>query len=354
MKDEIQLVEILESDYSVYMLQRHRMIRLGIFYVLASTLLFAGCGLPGAVIPPASTQPPTEAALGTKGNPIVLAARPGSTREALDAAAKAAERLSNLTGLTIVAAPAESYTKLVEAMGAGTIQAAFLPPLAYLLAHEKGYADAALVTVVAGQERAASEFIVNAARLVSDNGFKVYFDAASGVNMVDVSTALAQFGDMKPCWTDAYSTAGYVLPMEILTQAGVPTKAGAFLQGEDTVVNAIYRDTTGTLCDFGAVTVDSRTLLTAHHPDVDSKVRVVWRTDAVIPNDGIAYAKNLPDDFRVHITAAFLAMAGSESDLALLRSAYHVEGLKLIDDSFYNDLRRYVGAADVNLPEFIR
>jgi phosphonate transport system substrate-binding protein len=329
-------------------MNRHRL-----FYLLTLIVLLAACNLPGAgtqtSVPDATLTP-----LGTKENPVILATSPGASSEAVASAEQIAARLSSLTGLVIVTAPAESYTNLIESLGDGTVHIASLPPLAYLLAHEKGYADVALGTLVAGQERVASQFMVSAARLVGEKGFKVYFDPDTGANMVEVATALAQFKDKKPCWTDAYSTAGYVLPLEILTDNRVPTKTGAFLQGEATVVKTLYRDTEGALCDFGVTSADSRLAVVADYPDVNQKVVIVWRTDPVIPFDGIAYAESLPDDLRIRITAGFLAIAASEDGLATLRSAYQIDGLKLIDDTFYDDLRKYIQSSGLELPSFIR
>jgi len=316
-------------------------------------VLLAACSLPGASTPTPGAGA-TLAPLGTEANPIVIATSPNASREAVASAEEIAARLSDLTGLVIVTAPAESYTELVESLGAGTVHIASLPPLAYLLAHEKGYADVALGTIVAGQERVASQFLVSAARLVGEDGFKVYFDPNTGANMVEVATALAQFKDKKPCWTDAYSPAGYVLPLGILTDNGVATKTGSFLQGEATVVKTLYRDTKGALCDFGVTSVDSRSAVAADYPDVNQKVVIVWRTDPVIPFDGIAYAESLPDDFRIRITAGFLAIAASEEGLATLRFAYQIDGLKLVDDTFYDDLRKYIESSGLELPSFVR
>lgn len=329
------------------------------FCLLMLTSLLAACSLPltrpadgeaGAATP--TIAPGTAIPLGAEGNPIVLATRPGASPEAVAGAEEVARRLSSLTGLAIVSAPAESYTQLIESLGAGTVHLAWLPPLAYLHAHEQGYADAALVSIVAGQERSASQFLVNAARLVGDKGFRAYFEPGTGTNFAEAGAALAQFKDKRPCWSDAYSLAGYVLPLGILTNNNVTVKPGSFLQGDDAVVAMLYRDISGAVCDFGATTVDGRALVA--ESDVNAKVVVVWRTEPVIPNDGVAYGTSLPDAFRIPITAGFLAIAGSEDGLALLRTAYGAEGLKFIDDTFYNDLRGYLGFSELDLPNFIR
>lgn len=331
-----------------------------IFYLLILTAILVACTLPGAS--PADGEPgaasPASASgaggpLGTEENPVVLAARPGAGPEAVAAAEELARQLSNLTGLAIVSAPAKSNLELVESLGDGQVHVALLSPMAYLMAHEKDYADAALATIVDGQEWGASQFLVSAARLTGPNGFKVYFDANAG-NMVDVSIALAQFKDKRPCWVDAYSLAGYILPLGILTQNNITTKTGSFLQDDATVVKTLYRDIKGTLCDFGVTSVDSRALVAEGLSDVNARVVVVWRSEPVIPNAAIVYAEGLPDDMRVHITAAFLAIAATEEGSALLRMFCQAEGLKMVDDTYFDQFREFMEFSSLDFPRFIR
>jgi phosphonate transport system substrate-binding protein len=330
------------------------MSRCRFFYLLILAALLAACTLPGAspADGEARTALPTSASgagilPGEEENPIVLAAQPGAGTEAMAAAEELARQLSGLTGLAIISAPAESNLQLVDSLGEGIVHVALLSPMAYLMAHEKNYADAALATIVDGQEWGAAQFLVSAARLTGPTGFKVYFDPNAG-NLVDMPIALAQFKDTRPCWTDAHSLAGYILPLGILTQNDIPTKTGSFLQGDDTVVQTLYRDTEGTLCDFGVTAVDSRALVAEELSDVTSRVVVVWRSEAVLPNDAIAYAESLPDDMRIHITAAFLAIAATEDGSALLRTSYRAEGLKLIDDTYFDRFRGYVEFCEIH------
>jgi phosphonate transport system substrate-binding protein len=326
-----------------------------ILFLLALSLFLAACNLPQENPAPAdeATSTPEASPLGSEGNPIALAMPPGAKSDAAASAEALAGQLSSLTGLTIVARPVESYTDLVAALGDGTVHIAWLPPLAYLLAHENGHADAALGALVAGRDRTAAQFLVNAARTAGEAGFKVYFEPSSGANAAQVSLALAQFAGKRPCWPDAYSAVGYVLPLQLLAANHGTPKSGAFLQGDATVVNTLYRDTTGSLCDFGVTAVDARADVISDLPDVMDKVLVVWRAEPIVPNDALAYAAGLSDEDRIHITAAFLALAGSEEGMSNLRAAYGVDGLKWIDDSFFNELRAALQLTGVDLPVFI-
>jgi len=140
----------------------------------------------------------------------------------------------------------------------------------------------------------------------------------------------------------------------ILAENGIETKTGAFLQGDATVIKSIYRDPKGDICQFGATLVDSRSAVAADYADVAERVVVVWVTEAVIPSDGIAYASSLPGDIRISISAAFLAMLGNEAGQAALRDTYRIDGLKLIDDSFYDALRRMLEQSGLGLSTLVR
>jgi len=322
---------------------------------LIASLVLASCNLPGASTPLGRPAESTQdgGPLGSQANPFVLAIPPGASEEAGQSAARIAEELSRLVGLTVVAREFKSYNAIVDGFAAGEVHIAWLPPLAYLLAHDNGDANAAIENVVKGRELSAAQFLVSAARISGANGFRTYFDPASGENMVEASVALAQFADKRPCWTDPYAAVGYVLPVQILNNNGIAARAGAFLQGDSTVVTTLYRDTRGELCDFGATSVDAREAVISDMPDVMDKVLVVWRSPPVIPNDTLAYASVMPEDVRIHMTAALLAIAASPNGLSDLRVAYQVDTLKMIDDTFFNDLRALLVFPYTELRKFI-
>jgi phosphonate transport system substrate-binding protein len=82
---------------------------------------------------------------GTQENPLIMALAPSATTQELLASGDAiAQQLSALTGYTIKTTVPTSYGALVEAMGSGNAHIGWLPPFAYVVAHEKGYADVGL------------------------------------------------------------------------------------------------------------------------------------------------------------------------------------------------------------------
>ncbi len=291
--------------------------------------------------------------LGTDANPIILSLLPSSGREISDSARDVAAQLSHLTGLVIVPYAPATNMEVVDALGAEQIHIAFLTPFPYLLAHDKGYADAALATTVFGRDLSAAQFIVNR-EMITNRTFTLYFDAVTNTNLADASTALKQFADKKPCWTDPYSATGYVVPFGILNENGIPTKLGAFVQGHATVIKSLYADPEGNICQFGAAIADGQVFVATGYEDAAERVVVVWRTEAVVPFDGIAYASSLPDEMRVSLSAAFLSMMQTEEGRAALRDTFQIDGLKLVDDTFYDALRRLLDESGLLLADLVR
>ena len=77
--------------------------------------------------------------------------------------------------------------------------------------------------------------------------------------------------------------------------------------------------------------------------------RIIWVTDPLIPNDNVPFAANAPADMREKPTQALLDLAGTEEGIALLKSGgYSIQGLEVVDDTFYDDFRVYLEASGVD------
>lgn len=298
-------------------------------------------------VPP--TPEPTAVSLGTADNPIIMAMAPSATSQELIAGGEAvAAKLTELTGLTIETTVPTSYAALIEAMGAGNAHVGWLPPLAYLLAKQKEYADVGLAVVRFGSDHYGVQFVANVA-----SGFTPYFDPATNKTTGDEATAVAQFADKKPCWTDPLSASGYVLPAGILGKNGIKTKAAAFVQGHPTVITALYA---GGICDFGATYIDARTTSSLKDKtDLMDKVVVVYRTGEIIPNDNVSFASSLDPEIVKKLTAALEQMSNSDDGKALLKSmGYDVESLKPVDDTFYDEFRVYLQSSGLDITTLVK
>jgi phosphonate transport system substrate-binding protein len=323
--------------------------------VIAATMLSA-CA-PAATPTPAPVQPteappqptavpptpePTAIPLGSPENPLVMALAPSATTQELQTGGEAiAAKLSELTGYTIKTVVPTNYAALIEAMGSGNAQIGWLPPLAYIVANEKGYADVGLATLRSGSDHYGVQFVANAA-----GGFTSYYDEATAKDTADAATALAQFAGKKPCYTDPLSASGYVIPAGILSKEGIKTQAGAWVQGHPTVIKSVYLSPNGEICNFGTTFIDARSNVTKDFPDVNDKVKIIYVSDPLIPNDNVSYTADLPADVRQKLTDALLAIAGTEEGLTLLKNGgYSIGGLKAVDDTFYDEFRVYLEAA---------
>ncbi|MEW6239478.1 MAG: phosphate/phosphite/phosphonate ABC transporter substrate-binding protein [Chloroflexota bacterium] len=335
--------------------------------LVALTLVLSACApaTPAATEPPMTEPPATEPPapepteppapeLGTPENPLIMGLAPSATSQELQTGGEAiAAKLTEMTGYSITVTVPASYSALVEAMASEQAHIGWLPPFTYILAKAQGYADVGLATVRFGSDHYASQIIVNKA-LVDKGVFTSYYDAVAGANTADAATALAQFEGKKPCWGDPLSSSSYVIPLGILTEAGVKVKTGAFVQGQSTVVKSVYlspgnnTSNAGEICDFGATFAPTPDI-TKDFPDANEKIVVIWMSDPIIPNDNVSFAPNVPAEIREKIIAALLEMAETEDGKALLKNGgYDIQGLKVVDDTFYDEFRVYLEASGVD------
>lgn len=278
--------------------------------------------------------------LGTAENPIILAFAPSMTNQQIIESGKPlVEALEKETGYVFDTSIPTSYAALIEAMGSGNAHVALFPTFSYLIAHDKGYANVGLIVERYGSTFYGSQFVA-----AKSSGFTPCFDPETNQNTADAATALAQFEGKKPCWTDPLSTSGYIIPAGYLAQLGIETQPAVMVQGHPAVITALNA---GGICDFGATFIDVRTNPTLQEtiPDVMEKIVVIWRTDAIIPNDNISFATNMDPAMVAKIKEAFLKLSSTEEGKAILKAIYGFESVKEADDTFYDEFRVYIKAA---------
>jgi phosphonate transport system substrate-binding protein len=268
--------------------------------------------------------------LGTEENPIVWAFVPSGETERVSAGADAvADLLNQETGFFFDTFVATEYAGVIEAMCSDPVKANMgsLATFAYILAHERGCADAELVSVRFGSAVYNGQVIVRA-----DSGIETLADLAGKTF----------------CRPDALSTSGWIIPSIELKAAGVDpdtdlaqvVDAGS----HDAVVAAVYNGE----CDAGSTYVDARTTIEDEHPDVMDVIKVI-SVSADIPNDGVQYASSMTREMRDTINNALLKIAGTDEGQAALDEAYSWAGLQKVDDSFYDPFRQVLDAAGVNI-----
>jgi ABC-type phosphate/phosphonate transport system substrate-binding protein len=292
---------------------------------------------------------PTPAPIGTLENPLVIALPPGSSSDEVrvDAGKAFAEQLSEVTGYTFVVVAPDSYAKLVDAMGKGNAHVAVLSGYAYAWAYRQRFVNAAFASLQSGEKAYGAQFIAR-----TDAGFQSYFDAQTGGNLAEAATALSQFRDKKPCWADEVSPSGYTVPFGILAHNDISLRPPAFVQGQPTVVRAVYA---GGICDFGVTYIDARTFpaVLDEYPDVLEQVDVIWRIPAIIPYDVMVVARDLPPVISLAISDALFRITGMQAGRSVLSQAYGNAEWERITDTFYEEFRLYLDASDVDLESLL-
>ncbi|HOJ00520.1 MAG TPA: phosphate/phosphite/phosphonate ABC transporter substrate-binding protein [Anaerolineaceae bacterium] len=270
--------------------------------------------------------------IGTEENPIIFVAVPsGETERVLASFETVADLVYADTGLVIEPFVATSYAAAIEAMCAEVPQAHMgaLATFSYILAHEKGCADAALVSTRFGAAFYTGQFIVR-----SDSGIETLADLAGKTY----------------CRVDETSTSGWIIPSIQLKAAGIDPEtdlAGIVDAGShDAVAAAVYNGD----CDFGTTYVDARSTVEETYPDIMDATKVIQIT-AEIPNDGFQFHPDFPADIRATLIAEFLHLFETEEGAAAMDEAYQYTGMEEHGDEFYDAFRQILDAAGMDYAE---
>ncbi len=297
---------------------------------------------PPATETPAPLLPTPE--LGLVENPLILALPPSANSpEQINAAKEIALQFTQRTGYAVVTIVPDTYAALVEALEKGNAHIVLLDPYSYELAYQKGLVRASYAVLRDGKATYGAQFLAT-----RRGGFTSYFDAPTEKNIADARTALVQFNDKKPCWSDETSPSGYVIPLGYLNASGVFTRPAAFVQGHPTVVRSLYA---GGICDFGATYIDARKFpsLEDQYPDLMEQVIVIWRIPEIIPYQIFAFSTHMPQSMRELFANLVLAILQTDAGKAAFKTAYNIEELQAVNDAFYNEFRTYLKESRLDL-----
>jgi phosphonate transport system substrate-binding protein len=308
--------------------------------------------LPPVTVTPADTPLPPipTASLGDAGNPLILSLAPSPHLDpnALNASKILIARLEKSTGYQFITIAPTSESELINRFQNGDAHIGVLSPFGYLLASNNGSVEAAFARQQDGNTFYGAQFITR-----SDADFTPYFDSVKNENTADASTALAQFQNKKPCWSDEFSPSGYLVPLGYLNQAGVQVTDSAFVDGQPTVVRAVYAQG---VCDFGATYIDARTYpgLQDAFPDVFKKVMVVWRIPNIIPYETLVFSGNMDNDMRRALLSAFVDAMNFSDSYAAMQTLYGFDAMQVAQDGQYQDFRKAVKASGLDLITLVK
>jgi phosphonate transport system substrate-binding protein len=285
--------------------------------MLTASMLLSSCGLFGAAPPD-----------GTEENPIVWVFVPsGDTERVTTGGEEMAALLYEETGLVIDVIVATSNAAAIEAVCSSPPSAhmASLNTFSYIIAADRGCVAAQLVATRYGSPTYSGQIFVHA-----DSGI----------------TSLSELDGLTFCRDDETSTSSWIIPSILLAGAGVDpatdlaeiVSAGS----HDASVAGVY---TGQ-CDGGASYIDARTRIEEDYPDVMDMVVVIETFDG-IPNDGVQYQKDFPQELADQINTALLALAETEAGQDAMDIAYQWGGLETHGDEFYDGFRQFLDANGV-------
>jgi phosphonate transport system substrate-binding protein len=286
----------------------------------------------GLLLPLVVSCGPKEAELGTEENPIIWSFVPSGEMERVAAGAESvADLIEAETGLIIETNVATEYAGVIEAMCSDPPEThmASLATFAYVLAADKGCAEAELVSVRFGSPTYNGQFIVRA-----DSGL----------------SSVADLAGKTFCRADPLSTSSWIIPMLTMRAEGVNTDTDLAevvdAGSHDAVAAAVYNGD----CDVGATYVDARTRIEEDYPDVMEQVVVIAVTED-IPNDGLQYVPSFPRELRDQINDALLKIAETEEGQEALTTAYQWDALEKHDDTFYDPFRQVLQAAGMSVED---
>ena len=265
--------------------------------------------------------------IGTEENPIVFVAVPsGETERVLTSFETIADLVYADTGLVIEPYVATSYAAAIEAMCAEQAHIGSLATTSYVLAHEKGCADAVLVSTRYGSASYNGQFIVR-----TDSGIE----------------SLADLVGKTYCRVDELSSSGWVIPSIMLKGEGIDpeTDLAEIVDSgsHDAVAAGVYNGD----CDFGTTFVDARSSLEETYPDIMDVTKVI-ALQPDIPNDGFQFHPDFPEDVKAILVAEFLHLFETEEGAAAMEEAYQYTGMEEHGDEFYDAYRQILDAAGID------
>lgn len=284
--------------------------RRGLVLALLSLFVLGGCFKPQS-----ASQP-----LGSEKNPLIMAFVPSTeAQNVLSSGEQLAAALQKESGLYFKPSVATSYVGIVEAMGSGTVHVGWLPPLAYVFAHDKNGDEAALKVVRHGKATYRGMVVVMA-------------DSPA--------QTLADLKGKRVAFPDQASASGHLYPRALMLEQGVNPDTDfaetSFSGGHDSALLALLKCSADAACCYD----DARTkLLDAGYPDIMEKTRVLAYT-ADIPADNVTLAAALPAELRAKISAGLSAVAASEDGKKILMDLYEIEGLEAATDADYDPVRK--------------
>lgn len=247
--------------------------------------------------------------------------------------------LSKKLGIPVKVSIATNYNSIIEAMSSKEIDVGFLPPLAYVLAKDKGAADIVLQAQRYGIKESTGETT------------KDLVDYYRSMIIVKKDSNIKKLEDLKGkvlAIQDTTSASGYIWPVAEMKKAGINPKTDikeVKIKGYDTAILALLNDEV----DAAAVFEDARNTVKDDIKDVFDKAVPIYFSKP-IPNDTISVRSDMSAEWKENITDAFIDISKDPNGQKIINEVYsHVNYIKS-DDNKFDVVREYKRLVENNNP----
>lgn len=259
--------------------------------------------------------------------PISIAFVPSrDTEKVMESAAPIAKAISEAIGREVKVSIPVSYAVVIEGIGGKTVDCAFMPSLAFVLARQHYGVNPLLIVMRKGQKTYRGQIVALAGRFKSLQDLKA----------------------KKFAFTDPSSASGHLFAKALLLKNGIDPdkdfKLAMFAGGHDKVLFAILQGNV----DAGATFDDARNLLVSRFPDIRDRITVIAYTDP-IPNDNVSCGRHLPADLQQKIKMALKSYSGTEEGKKVLYDLYEIEGFAEPEPDEYRPVEEAVKYLDLSL-----
>ena len=299
------------------------------------------------------TFTPTPAALGSLENPIVIAMVHASpSPEQQTAFNDLASLLGGHLQMTVISRYYNTYQELEFALQRQKVHFAWLQPVEYLLASQKGLATALLVSNHLGVTGYGVQFLGH-----SDSNFTPYFNVGTNSSTADARVALAQLSGLRGCLTEDNSLAGYWVPLGYLNLNNIPTLEPVQTFSYSASIRALYIKGVCSFAATYAIAADPRTSseVITDLPEAIEKLPILWMSPPVIPNLNLSFTPQVDLTLQSRFSDFLRDHARSDAGKAQLSLAlnYEVAALEPLPDSAYAPLRELLAASGVRLADLL-
>ncbi|SFT05610.1 phosphate/phosphite/phosphonate ABC transporter substrate-binding protein [Marininema halotolerans] len=257
---------------------------------------------------------------------------PSQAADTLEAKAKPLEKLlKKELGIPVKVSVSTDYNTIIEAMASKQVDVGFLPPSAYVMAHDQKKAANVLLQ--------SQRFGVNPKNGQPTDKLVDSYEAYIITKKDSKINSLKDLKGKKMAWQDVSSSAGYVWPAVEMKKAGVdPQKdvTGVTLKGHDRAVIAVLNGEVDAAAVFG----DARNIVVKDYKDVFKKTKVIHRSEP-IPNDTISVRSDMDKKWEEKIKQAFINIGKDKEGHQIIKEIYTHEGYVPSSDKNFGVVRDY-------------